>query len=252
MTPTIVTIREGVQFTPDAAAAFRRADAQVFAEFGRHIDVNSTYRSWDTQMGMYDAWNWYIHGGPYPGHSKAVHPSESFHVDGLALDSDDWVHDRIVQILAENGFIRNRLYVPGENHHFEYNRSRDKNYGRPASGGNAAPAPTPAPPEEEDDDMPKNTTQWYKKPKENTYVYIGYNTGSGFFHAFGNGAGRGTMPGTYTKNFMDTLDSAGWSEITEAHARVIDAACAEVRGVEVSGEIKVTVVSQAELDALES
>lgn len=132
----IETVRSGVQFTPDAAAAFRRAEAQVRAEFGRNIDVNSTYRSWATQMAMYTAWNAYAAGrGPYPGHSKAVHPSESFHVQGVALDSDDWVNARIVAILAENGFIRNRLHVPGEKHHFEWIRSQDKNYGRPASGG---------------------------------------------------------------------------------------------------------------------
>lgn len=129
----IETIRPGVMFTPDAAAAFRRAEAQVQAEFGRNISCNSTYRSWDTQLSMYDAWNAYVGGrGPYPGHSKAVHPSESFHVSGLALDSDDWRNARIVQILADNGFIRNRLYVPNEQHHFEYIRARDKNFGRPA------------------------------------------------------------------------------------------------------------------------
>lgn len=129
----IETVRPGVEFTPEAASAFRRADAQVQQEFGRGIGVNSTYRSWAQQMSMYDAWNAYVGGwGPYPGHSKAVHPSESFHVSGLALDSDDWRNARIVQILADNGFIRNRLYVPNENHHFEYIRARDKNYGQPA------------------------------------------------------------------------------------------------------------------------
>lgn len=122
----------------------------------------------------------------------------------------------------------------------------------------AAPAGNPSTnkpadvPEEEDDDMPKNTTQWYKKPNEDTYVYLGYNTGSGFFHAFGNGPGRGTMPGTYTKNFKDTLDSAGWAEITESHARVIEKACAAVRGATVSGSIEVTIVSDAEVAALDA
>ena len=132
----VETIRPGVQFVPDAAAAFRRADAQVRAEFGRGIGVNSTYRDWDTQLGMWRAWNLYAAGkGPYPGHSKAVHPSESFHVSGLALDSDDWTNERIVFILADNGFIRNRLYVPNENHHFEYIRARDNHYGQPAASG---------------------------------------------------------------------------------------------------------------------
>lgn len=129
----IEKVRPGVEFTPDAAAAFRRAEAQVQREFSRNIDVNSTYRSWATQLKMYNDWNAYVAGrGPYPSHSKAVHPSESFHVQGVALDSDDWVNTRIRAILAENGFIRNRLSVPGENHHFEYIRAQDKNYGVPA------------------------------------------------------------------------------------------------------------------------
>lgn len=144
----IEKIRGGVEFVPEAAAAFRRAEAQVWAEFGRGIDVNSTYRSWSDQLLMFNNWNAYVGGwGPYPGHSKAVHPDESFHVSGLALDSDDWVNARIVEILAENGFIRNRLYVPGEQHHFEYIRSRDKNYGKAASGGVASTT------ESEEDDM---------------------------------------------------------------------------------------------------
>lgn len=136
----IETIRPGVQFTPEAASAFRRAEATVRAEFGRDIDTNSTYRDRDLQLRMYNAWQAYIHGrGPYPGHSKALHPDDplAFHTKGTALDSDDWVNARIVEILAENGFIRNRLYVPNERHHFEYLRDRDRNYGQPASGGNS-------------------------------------------------------------------------------------------------------------------
>jgi hypothetical protein len=143
----IETVRPGVQFTPEAANAFRRAEAQVRAEFGRNIDVNSTYRSWAVQYVLYIEWQRYVASGynpaMKPNHSKAVHPSESFHVSGLALDSDDWVNARIVEILADNGFIRNRLSVPNEKHHFEYIRSRDKNYGRPAGGGGSA-NPQPA------------------------------------------------------------------------------------------------------------
>lgn len=148
----IETVRPGVQFIPDAAAAFRRADAQVRAEFGRGIDVNSTHRDWDQQLRMYNAWQAYISGrGPYPGHSKALHPADplAFHTKGLALDSDDWRIPRIVQILAENGFIRNRLYVPNENHHFEWLRNRDQNHGKPIGGGAASGPHVP----KEDDDM---------------------------------------------------------------------------------------------------
>ncbi len=142
----IETVRPGVQFVPDAAAAFRRAEAQVRAERGRNIDVNSTFRSWSTQLQMFNAWNAYVAGkGPYPGHSKALHPDDplAFHTKGTAVDSDDWVDEAIVEILAENGFIRNRLYVPNERHHFEYIRARDKNYGKPIAAGVQAPKPIP-------------------------------------------------------------------------------------------------------------
>lgn len=140
---TIETVRPGVQFTPDAAAAFRRAEAQVLEEFDRRIDVNSTYRTPAKQLAMHNAWNRYVNSGYnpryYPGHSKALHPDDplAFHTKAVALDSDDWENARIVAILAENGFIRNRLYVPNERHHFEYLISRDRNYGKsiPAHGG---------------------------------------------------------------------------------------------------------------------
>ncbi|MER6564561.1 hypothetical protein ABT300_44050 [Streptomyces sp. NPDC001027] len=126
----IDTIRPGVQFTPDAAKAFRRAEAQL----GREIDTNSTLRDWATQLRMYNSWQAYVTGrGPHPGHSKALHPSEplAIHTKGTALDSDDWTDPDVLAILAENGFIRNRLYIPGEDHHFEYIRSRDRRYGQP-------------------------------------------------------------------------------------------------------------------------
>lgn len=135
--PAIEWIRPGVGFTPDAAAAFRRANAQVRAEFGRDIDVNSTYRSRDQQLRMWQAWEAYEAGrGPHPGHSKALHPDDplAFHTKGTALDSDDWRNARIVQILAAHGFIRNRLHVKGEQHHFEYLRDHDQHKNAPAGG----------------------------------------------------------------------------------------------------------------------
>lgn len=169
----IEKIRPGVEFVPDAAAAFRRADAQVRKEFGRGIDVNSTYRSWATQLKMYNDWQAYISGrGPYPGHSKALHPSDplAFHVKGTALDSDDWTNTRIRAILAQNGFIRNRLYVPNENHHFEYIRSEDKNYGKPTSGGAAKPKPKPT--ESEEDDMEPQFIAGAKKGTNGTIYQL--------------------------------------------------------------------------------
>lgn len=171
----IETIRPGVEFVPDAAAAFRRADAQVWAEFGRGIDVNSTYRSWSVQLAMFEAWQRYLKGGPYPGHSKALHPDDplAFHVQGTALDSDDWTEARIVQILAEHGFIRNRLYVPNERHHFEYLRDRDQHYGQTASSG-AAHLSTKS----EEDDMPDSMAAIVDGVK--SWCWLNWGTGELF------------------------------------------------------------------------
>lgn len=121
----------------------------------------------------------------------------------------------------------------------------------PAATPQSPPAtPEPAPvPEEEEDDMPKNSGVWYRKDKT-TYVYLVFNTGSGFAHEFSNGTNRGTMPGKYTAGLKAAMDIAGWSEVTLSHANVIKAALLAIRPKDAPREIEVTVVSQAELDAL--
>ncbi|SDR70843.1 MULTISPECIES: hypothetical protein [Microbacterium] len=222
----IETVRPGVQFIPDAAAAFRRADAQVLAEFGRHIDVNSTYRSWSDQMLMFVNWGRYVSSGYkaalYPGHSKAVHPSESFHVAGTALDSDDWVNARIVEILAENGFIRNRLYVPNENHHFEYIRARDTNYGKPATTGHAATPIIPAGEEDEDDMYVKNVMHHKINADKRMEVKVS-NPGSGFELNFITGS-KDTL-----QAFADQYETGNSMQVSASVFRVIGEACAAVR-----------------------
>lgn len=217
----IETIRPGVQFTPEAVSAFRRAEAEVRQEFGRDIDTNSTYRAWATQLAMYEAWNRYVASGYkpslYPGHSKAVHPNESFHVDGTALDSDDWRSARIVSILATNGFIRNRLNVPGEQHHFEYLRGYDRNYGKPAATGS-----TTTPPEQsEEDDMPKNSGFIYRgstqKTDERTVLICNY--GSGIFHEYTNGTA--STDSAYNAAIAKAFDTTSFAEISASHAESI-------------------------------
>lgn len=245
--PVIETIRPGVQFTPEAAAAFRRAEAQVRAELGRNIDVNSTYRDYNLQLSMWRAWQAYAAGrGPHPGHSKALHPDDplAFHTKGLALDSDDWTNGRVVQILAEHGFIRNRLYVPNENHHFEYLRDRDQHRYDPAPAGHQS-TPTSAPePQSEEDDMPKNSGVYYdrKNPDGTTStVYLVFNTGSGFQHEFSAGPGKGNMNPAYNNALAKALDTPSWAKVTEGHARVIKRGLAAVTNRDVSGDLTVTI-----------
>lgn len=228
----IETVRPGVQFTPEAASAFRRAEAQVKSEFGRNIDANSTYRSWDTQMAMYAAWIRYVVGtGPYPGHSKAVHPSQSFHVSGLALDSDDWVNGRIVQILADNGFIRNRLHVPNERHHFEYIRSRDKNYGKPVTAGNSAPPKQTSPEDEEEGEEMAMKGATY--PRAGKSVYLLFNEVSGFY------VEHSGVVGDYNNSIAQKWETGSWPTITEAHATVIKRSLDAIRRTSVTGSLSV-------------
>lgn len=117
-------------------------------------------------------------------------------------------------------------------------------------GGSSKPKPTPVEAEEEDD-MPKNSGVWYKRDKS-TYVYLVFNTGSGFAHEFSNGTNAGTMPGTYTAQLKVSMDIAGWSEVTESHARVIKIGLAAVRPKDAPKEVEVTIVTPEELAALDA
>lgn len=130
--PTILWIRAGVGFTAAAAASFSRAEAS----WGRRIDCNSSYRDYYTQLSMYLAWNAYVAGtGPYPGHSRAIHPDYSKHCQGLALDSDDWQTPGFIAHMADHGWIRTAASDPTERHHFEYQSWRDNHRNEPAGSG---------------------------------------------------------------------------------------------------------------------
>lgn len=84
--------------------------------------------------------------------------------------------------------------------------------------------------QKEDEDMPKNSgVYWKVKGTPNTYSYANFNLGSGFFAKFGMGNGGGKMPGTYNNPLAVALDTPTWAEVTESHARVLEAACAAVR-----------------------
>ncbi len=149
--PTIIWIRPGVGFVASAADSFLRLETRL----GRQIDSNSTYRDYDTQMGMYLAWQAWVNGtGPRPNHSRAIHPDYSVHCQGKALDSDDWRTPGFNELAAEYGWIRTAANDPTEQHHFEYQSWRDQHIkeGAPAAAGvTIAAQPIPEPPVEEDD-----------------------------------------------------------------------------------------------------
>jgi len=130
--PVVEMVRPGVRFTSAAAASFRRLEGRL----GRRVDVNSTYRDYDTQLRMYNAWTAYVQGrGPHPGHSRALHPDNSIHCRGMALDSDDWRTPGFIDLAAEYGWIRTAANDPTEQHHFEYQQWRDQHRNEPALAG---------------------------------------------------------------------------------------------------------------------
>lgn len=144
--PVIEWVRPGVGFTPEAAASFRRAEAA----WGRLIDVNSSYRSWSTQLSMWVAWQAWVAGvGPHPGHSRALHPDSSKHCQGLALDSDDWTVTGFIVHMLTHGWVRTAAWDPTERHHFEYQADRDQFRNAPAvDAATPFPVPTPTIPQE--------------------------------------------------------------------------------------------------------
>ncbi|KQT75411.1 hypothetical protein [Microbacterium sp. Leaf436] len=129
--PVIEWVRDGVGFTPDAAASFRRAEAK----WGR-IPCNSTYRDWGLQLSMWQAWEAWTQGrGPKPNHSRAVHPDQSRHTSGIALDTDLWTVAGFIAFMVDHGWIRTAAWDPTEQHHFEYQWWRDNHRNDPAPAG---------------------------------------------------------------------------------------------------------------------
>lgn len=142
--PAIVWLRDGVGYTPDAAASMRRLEAAL----GRAHDCNSSYRDYDLQRSMFDAWNRYVDSGYNPrykpNHSRAIDPDKSMHCKGLADDSDDWTTPGYIDLAAEHGWIRTAANDPTERHHFEYQWWNDQHRNDPA------PASTEASKKDED------------------------------------------------------------------------------------------------------
>jgi hypothetical protein len=145
MTPVIVEARPGVYLAADAAASFRRAEA----DWGSPIGCNSSYRDYGLQLTMWQAWTAWTEGwGPKPNHSRPLHPDHSKHCLGLALDTPDWWRPGFLAHMADHGWIQILPNDPTERHHLEYQWWRDNHRNRPAPAGDSA---TPFP---QEDPMP--------------------------------------------------------------------------------------------------
>lgn len=212
--PTIVTIRPGVAFTPEAAASWRRMETQV----GRPIDCNSSYRDWDQQYRMWQAWEAWVTGkGPKPPHGRAIHPDRSMHCKGLAADTDDVA---LLLSLADHGWRRTANDEPW---HFEYWQTFDRHYGQPA-GGDPKPFPDPAAPEEEEDDMAKTTGVYWTRKADGVTVFALTNPVSGYWSEWSG------VDGSYNNRMAAGFDTGSFVSVTESHAANLKASAAAIRG----------------------
>lgn len=95
----------------------------------------------------------------------------------------------------------------------------------PGSGGGSKPTP---PTTNENEDEMRNSGVYYEKSK-NTWVYLVFNTNSGWYHEFSNGANAGKMASTYNNAFATALNTTNWANVTASHAAVIKSSLDQVR-----------------------
>lgn len=93
---------------------------------------------------------------------------------------------------------------------------------------------TPLTPESEEDEM-KNSCVYYQK--DNAWIYLVFNTGSGWYHEYSNGPGEGTMPGEYNNPLAATLGTGSFAKVTASHAGVIKTSLDAVRRTTLAGEV---------------
>lgn len=145
---TLVTVRAGLTLTPGAAASWVRMET----ELGRQLDVNRSYASWDVQYRYWVDWTtfsanpraWRAANPGKPDPPLALHPSQSWHCLGLAVDTDD---DRVVRAMPAYGW---RFVVLSERWHAQYYAHLDRYRGQRPAGGTSKPLPTPT---QKDDSM---------------------------------------------------------------------------------------------------
>lgn len=143
----------------------RSAPAQsvfrIDAALGRPLDINRAYANWAQQMSYYTAWTafranptaWRRANPGKPDPPLALHPDQSWHCKGMALDTDDRL-----RTFTDHGWL---FVVQSEPWHAQYYPDRDKYYGQPAGG-------TSKPITEEEDDM---ALAVFTKPKDAATVY---------------------------------------------------------------------------------
>lgn len=211
----MATLRNHPQYwmRDDAEASLARWEADHGV-----IPVNSAGRYEWEQQELIDRW---LRGGVWNRPPYLYEPKRparaSAHVanGGRAFDTPEW--RRFLASCAPYGW---RQVYDWDVVHFEYFPEYDTMRNRPSGGGSSKPTPTPT--EEEDDDMCKNSGVYYPVlSTPNTWKYLVFNTGSGWYSEYGNGNGAGPSDSKYNSPYAATLGTGNWAQVTESHANQI-------------------------------
>lgn len=124
----------------------------------------------------------------------------------------------------------------------DLDRALSANYGQtappdsPTSVATPTPISTPAAPEEEDDTMAQNSgIYWDVNAKTVSYAVV--NPESGYWQAFGNGAGNGPLPADYVNGVAAAFHTGSFAKVTAGHAAAIQASCKDVLDRKLTGTV---------------
>lgn len=200
---------------------------------GRQIDVNSSYRDWNVQYKLWQAWVAYESGrGPWA--PRALHPDQSMHCRGLAFDTDD---SALVRSMSDHGW---RFTASDEPWHAEYQSWNDKRVGEGAGGGavplprpepGPAPEPVPDDPVGEDEEMALRMMHWsggsVVTPTDKVVKLRRAlsDTSSGYFVEWTEGDSA-----TYANSMARSWSTGSSAELTQSLANAIYLGCVAIRG----------------------
>lgn len=127
-----------------------------------------------------------------------------------------------------------------DGHYYRFGRYATLDPERYMAADQQTPDANKPKPKEEDEDEMKNSGVYYEA-SNNTWIYLLFNTGSGWYHEFSNGEGKGAVSGAYNNGLAITLGTDSWAKVTQSHAGVIKDSLAAVRRTNVTGSLRVDV-----------
>lgn len=189
----MITLRPGLTLEAGAAASWARMEKRR----GRPLDVNRSLASRAVQQKLYEDYLRYLAGGPWA--PLALPPDKSWHVLGLAVDTDD---DEWIRAHPDHGW---RFVVASEKWHAQYypNLDRHRSEGMPADES-AKPFPT----------IGEEDTMFRARSSKTGHWYIIGETTVTLIRAGGSGTPNHQHAAAYSKAVGKSFPSLTPAQIT--------------------------------------